>query len=742
MKIILSIIILFTVLASSTLFFITTKINPELIKKTTIEAIEKNIPGATAKIGTINYSLGSSVTLNIENVLLSEKKNKNKLLELKVLAVKIPILAILTSGGTIDVFTDAPVIFVRKRGDQLNWTDAIGKKVSEVVKDDSSKSKIDVKSIELPSFINKSKINFKLNDLRLLIDLGKNQKSELNISTVQVKDLSLNKSTAFEVASSIKFQIEKNQFFTTNIQVIGEAKLGSIIEKGILDLSTKVSISKTKMDNLDIVIPNVKGKAKITGSLNDINVDLDVGVDQIISFQSKINIMESKVSAKKIVLELVPEEAIKIFGESVKSPLRKVSFAGVKLKVLGGATLDLTKSHFYPDLKISTIKSVEIDAAEGLTVFSTIDGVIQGESVSINVKNKTLNGVISANVSTSINPLNIPSDISKLKPIKVNINLSHLKVPRELLQNILWGESTNKQNEIAVEKKLEVTAKGEKVLLPKVTVKLSGDRILVGDQETSLKGKIVVFKDKISSKDILLKYGEGKLSTVFSTVIHNTSKITNEFKIILNQVDVSAFNALFPPFINDIKGKYNGIVKGNVNIGSKINYTVNANITGVNGEIKKLNLKKILKPLIDKYAKGKANSLKDFSNKFDSLKLSTLLTEKVAKLNSFEMIGYENSSRITAVGYISMIDKNSKVKGKLSSTSLTPILKKNTGLTEIPYLMRGEGYVLLPNISYTAERLASGAAKEAVKKETKKIKKKLKKEAEKKIKNLLKGFKL
>jgi hypothetical protein len=741
-KILLSIFILIVVLISSTLFFISTKINPELIRKTAIEAIEKNIPGAKVQIGSIDYSIGSSVTLNVANVLLTEKKNKLKLLELGSLSVKVPVLSILTSGGTIDILTDAPKVYVRKHKHQINWIKVLGTKKGKIAKVTKSEKKVETKSLALPSFINKSKINFKLNDLSLLLDLGKNQKSDIKVSTIQVKDLSLTNSTAFEVASSIKFQLDENKFFQTEVQIIGEARLGDIIEKGDLNLSTKINVAKTKIDGVELVIPNLKGKTKISGNLDNINVELDINLNQILNLQSNINIKNDIVNAKDILIEIIPSEAINMFSPSITHSLKQIDFTDVKLKLLGSSTFNLKTQKINPNLKISTVKSIGVNTFKGLTIGTKIEGHIKGEQISLKVNNDVMGGVVVAEVKTSLNPMKIPADISKLKPISVKVLLNNLKVPKEFLQDFLWSEKKEKLVKVDQDTEVRLVKKGVQVLLPKVNIELIGERIKIADQEISLKGSINVDKKDIRSKGIILKFGQGKISTSFHTVIQNTKKIQNFFRIDLVKVDVSAFNAFFPPFINDIKGNYNGVVNGSLNLQQKMTYKINASLVGIKGEIQKLDLKKMLKPLIDKYAKGKADSLKDFSNKFDRLTVKALATDQKVVLNLFEMIGYKKSSMISASGHISMIDKKSKIRGKLSSKSLIETLKKSTGLTKIPYLLKGQGFVLLPDIGYTAGKLASAAVKVTVKKETKKLEIKIKNAAEKKIKNLLKGFKL
>ena len=93
------------------------------------------------------------------------------------LSFKIPIWAILTGGGSIDLYLNDPKISFIKRKKESNWDRSMGpsekkppvkdkrkgQKKSEQRKSAERNSKTD-----LPSFVKKSKINFKINSVAYL----------------------------------------------------------------------------------------------------------------------------------------------------------------------------------------------------------------------------------------------------------------------------------------------------------------------------------------------------------------------------------------------------------------------------------------------------------------------------------------------------------------------------------------------------------------------------------------------
>ncbi len=64
---------------ASVFYIVSTKIDPELIKEKTIEALEDALPGAKASIDNISYTLGFTVDLNVAQLKLVDKKSKKKL---------------------------------------------------------------------------------------------------------------------------------------------------------------------------------------------------------------------------------------------------------------------------------------------------------------------------------------------------------------------------------------------------------------------------------------------------------------------------------------------------------------------------------------------------------------------------------------------------------------------------------------------------------------------------------------
>ena len=91
----------------------------------------------------------------------------------------------------------------------------------------------------------------------------------------------------------------------------------------------------------------------------------------------------------------------------------------------------------------------------------------------------------------------------------------------------------------------------------------------------------------------------------------------------------------------------------------------------------------------------------------------------------------------------------SSIKASLLIKDIQSDIKKATGQSDVPVLLEGSGFSIMPQYKYTTDKLTERAAKVEITKQKKKIQKKVdieRKKLEEKLKNkakdLLKGFKL
>ena len=473
------------------------------------------------------------------------------------------------------------------------------------------------------------------------------------------------------------------------------------------------------------------------------------------------------ISLDNLSLSINNKNALKNFAPEVYSSLTGLDFNNSKTDLKGAIEIKPYPLTIRPKLSLALSQNKSIDYTfKGLKLAQTLTGSFVDQALQLNINTQALEGSIDTVINTQIDLSQMETDITKMKPIAIESNAQGLKIPKNKIQEILWeGESKKTESQPQVgEGDAQIPRSEEPIQLPKVFLTLKGNQIFIGDQEISYEAKVLAHKTSVSGKPIQLNYGSGVIKPQFTYTMQKNSGFSADFGVDFNKVEVTAFNAFFPPYLSNLKGNFQGRVKGNVSKGDdQLKYNIDADLIGKDGDLDKLNIAAILNPILNKVEilKGKLPAENNISTKFEKLQVKTNVNPDWIELKSLNMSGHKNISKLEMRGDISMKDQLSKLTGNLYTSQSAPEIKKLTGQTEIPFRLTGEGFAIYnPDIGYTTKKLLSYAgdklkqdAAKSLSREKKKaekeIKKKIESEVEKQKKKLeeslkdkLKGFKL
>ncbi|MEX1100186.1 MAG: hypothetical protein WEB87_07160, partial [Bacteriovoracaceae bacterium] len=264
-KVVVALLALFFIGLISIVYFISTKIDPESIKERAVEAIEENLPGSKASIKEVSYNLGVSIKLNVKELEVSRKEGGRRLFYVKDVQVDVPVLAILTNGGTIDIKVLSPELVYEELPDNSsNWqkvfpdpAQTTGHKEEKAGRNGQEK-----KAIELPNFIDKSRMDLKITDLNLqYLPIGK-KSANIMVNKILFKNLNLKKTTAYEVVSNIHYELDEEKVVKARMQLIGEVALNNLLQSGALDTNMLLNIEDASLSWLNIKFPALKNVIK------------------------------------------------------------------------------------------------------------------------------------------------------------------------------------------------------------------------------------------------------------------------------------------------------------------------------------------------------------------------------------------------------------------------------------------------------------------------------------------------
>lgn len=751
-KISIGLILAIVVVVGGLVYFVTQKINPEEIKKLIVKGISDALPATSVQLDKVEYSIGTSVTIALKDFDLRLRDSKIKLFNVSDVEVKVPIWAIITGGGAIDVNVKEPnAYYIAINKNEYNWDKALPRE--DAGKDKEAKTKTEEsKEFQIPDFVNNSRIDIKVSGLNAIYEPFNAKPSQIKVSKIVFKNINLKTTTAFEVSSSIRYALDPEKNFKTKLQVIGEVNIGKFLKEKSLTTSLLINLADTSMTGLDFQIPNVESKLKV-----------DIKPDGVIDTESEVkagSLMEAVINAsldgKTLVvsklqmnthLSKVPE----ILPAEIKEKMQMVDLAKTNLVVNGDATVNLEPLKLNPNINFEVNSPVGLKLQNSINVATTLKGILKGQQFNMKLVSELFSGSVTTDISTEINPLQLPEKLSNYPITKVDVVATNIKLSRDFLQNTLYGgpKKDSKEDETA-QNAQTVQAPGEPVELPPVELTLEGKNIFIDKEELEFNSLIKAKNNNVSSDKFIVTYSKGRTNIAFDTLLVNTNTIKNKFSISLRNMNMAALNSLLPPYISKISGIYEGDINGDLNLlPLGMDYNIKAKVSATNGDLDDLDVKKLVATFFEGMKDKVPKDYEKVSNKFDKLVVHAQATPKEVDVNKFVIIGDKKSIEIDLKGQVSMKDKHSELKGEIMLDSTREQLKKEFNIEKWPVRFAGDGFIMKPDLGYTTGKLADiklkvagKKAKQEVKKNIEKEKKKAQKKLEKKAKELLKGIKL
>jgi hypothetical protein len=709
--------------------FISSKIKPEEIRKLTLEILNKQLPKANSNIEVIDYSIGTSVRLYVKNFNMTVKENNDPLINVGEVEVKIPLLAILTTGGGIEINVKNPKIDYLGYAQGANWLNILPE--SAPTKEASEKK--DSEELKLPEFISKSKIDVRFEGIDLNYKPFQAAVSNINVSRILIKDINLETTTAFEVASVIDFNLSETRNIKLDLLVVGQTNIGKFLKEKKLEASVVTNLKDIKISDLDFSIPNVKNILDVQiDEAKTITLSAKTELESLGDINANVKMLASKVNVNDLVVKINLSNAVAILPKELQKNLNIIDLGTSEFELKGAVDLDLETKKMSPNLNFKISDSISVKSVEGVNLNNKISGEYANNKASLNIITELLEGVITTKVNTDIDVMNANFSPNALPPVFVDIEGSNLKVKKSYLQSLIYGKKKTEEAKPEEDVKPKV---GSPVTLPTTHVSIKFNHFMIADEVFELDAKIHTGGQRAYSEKFQFNFSKGLGVIGFNTHLIDTANIKNAVHFKMTALNLNAFNSFLPPILSGVGGTFDGKVDGELNLLSKgLNYDFKVDVQARDGEFKDLDLAKYIMPLVEGVPQLKGKVTKNdliLSDKFEKLVLLTDASSKLINLKKFDFIGAPNTADMNGKGQVFMSDKeDSEVfltfkdkSGKLS-TALA-------GRKDIPMRLAGKGFIILPDIKYTLGIIAGGALKAEAAKQTKVLKDNAKKEMKK-----------
>lgn len=750
-KVLLGIVIIFVLLISGAIYYASTKLQPEEIRKIAIEETSRFFPNADVALEKIDVGIGFNFKVYLSKFQIIYRGNaggtKSELATINELQIKIPFWAIITGGGVVEFKLDKPEINYEEFANGNNWILALGKKSADD-KEAKAEQVDETKTDEKMSlgYLSKSKINIRLNDILLSYKLKTKASGKVVVSKLVVNGLNFESPSAFELASNISSTDELKNTTSFDVLAIGQVHLNEYVKSGNIPLDTVVKISQFSKTGMKFKVPEISTTINLVAQKDG---TINGGFETVFENQNKISGKYSVAKSIKLTdfnAEIYLKDVHAILGLD-----NSIDMSKAKLKATGTFEMDEASKmhpHFQYELNPAIITSME-----GVTIATTSKGELKEDTFSVSLGNKVMDGSANVAVLGKLD-LNQKFDMKSMSPIDVKVVARDIKLTEKFIRAKMWPPKKADEaqsSEEGANSQTVPTPTGEPApstdtpTLPPVVVGLDWANISVGGADFHGKGKIITTANTIAIDGLNFKFskGSGKLSQVMTL-----KKKTNEskFNFEVANLNLDSFKAFLPPFVENFKGDFSGKIAGNATMFKSLTppkYDVQVDLNVRQGEIKKLNVSDYVNPVMkgipvvkNFYTGDKELKL---DGNFETLLLKGKFSDEAYQLAQFNFLGLGKKVEINGSGLISPNPNGAStmdVNFTDNTGKISDILQKNTGSKILPLKLTGNGFTLKPDVTYTVSKLAKGALKT---KGEEKLKEAAGKAVEKAADKLLKG---
>ena len=588
----------FFLLIGGVVYYASTKLNPEEIRKIAVTQTEKIFPKGKTSLESISISWGLNFKIQLHKFAINTTSPEGNVVEMMAvdeLVVKVPLWAIITNGGVIEIQLDKPMMNYAEFPVGNNWTHAMGDKKDEVLTDGKTTEEKAVEQEKAVGIFGKSKINVKLSDVAVKYSLRDNSNGQINVSRFLVKGLNFETSTAFEIASDAKFVMADKSEVSFSTFVIGEINIADLVKNGSVSSLVIVKVNNITKTGLEWKFP------EITTNLNLLlKKDGEISGKVLTSFESQNKIaadfkMTKQIEISNINVDIILKDIGLIMGLD-----RAIDLSKAKLSVKGGLIYSEDKKI---DAEISFAIAPGIGySKDGIVATTNIEGSFKQKDIALRIKTDVLSGVIDSVINGEYDP-NQKFDMKALKPFDIKVTATRLKIAEKMIQQKLWS----KKEPAEVAKEETETAKGQTEKeeaslagIPAANINVTWSSINVGGEDFQGHGKIITSSNSIAVDNMTFKFskGTGKLTQTMKLGLKSSESV---FDLGITDLNLSSFKPFLPPFVENFSGTFSGKVNGSATIfkaNKPPHYDVNVAVDAKNGEIKKLDISEYIDPLL------------------------------------------------------------------------------------------------------------------------------------------------
>jgi hypothetical protein len=516
-------------------FIISQRIDLNEIKVVSKENIENLFPGSKVEIGKVDHSLGSSIRIFLNDIVVTNKQSK-EILKVKKFIIKFPITTLLIDKGNVDLKAESLL---------LNFSNykSINKNEANNKKSNYTQSKI-----KLPSFVKTNRVNLKIIDSIILKD-----KTQLEFNKIIVKNINFKSSVAFEIKSKFSTTLVDWGKIHSNLQLVGEVNLKDYLKKNELEGKILLTSKNLILEEINKTIPEFNQKIEFKydrSGFYDIKTEL---FSEAVTLNAQGAMIDDELSLKKLDLEV---------NSNVLKKDNLIRYNDSKIIFSGSLLLALSNFKLIPNMKIKLTKPFLLNIDNFDSIPLNINGEIIGEKVVVRSSSIIKTGFIEQSLNFNLNNY-LNKEISDFKYNVLADKLTLSQLEYDSLKKIRINLKNSIKN-----KSINIEVKNTKINGHKVNLKTNINT--VDNEHTKL---AFLLKSKTESLKINLK--------------------NNNYLIEMKKVNSNLVKDLFIPFFPILNSQLSG--KMSFRLDQKKILYARGDFKGVGGDFVNNNAIEILK---------------------------------------------------------------------------------------------------------------------------------------------------
>ena len=711
--------------------YVSTQLDTKELRLIVLQKIEKNFPHLEANIGEISLELGQSIELKSNTIEVSTK-DKDPLLTVKDVTIKVPIFSIILGGGNIEVDISSPNFFYHMGKKQTNWDKALkDNTAAELFRFEKAQELI------IPAFMANSTLALRLHDSQFIHKDEKEVTKKTSISKLVIKNLGLNSNAAYELKSNFNYLLKNGDRLSFHSFIVGSINFSEYLTNKNLPIKASYKFDEISINGFGEVLPMINGsidaeidKEGITNLTNTLRID-----KSNIKHQVKINNKELYLSALNAKVFLSDLNAVFSY---LKFPM-KINEG--ELLVTGELTAK--KEGYFPKINVlvkelkGVLPGTEYKASGELAIATGVAKLMGRANLydgSITV-DSNLNFIAHEDLALD----------KKVKSLKTSFTLADMKLTSGSLSQIFISNSNKKEEDHVLWPVFFVIPNSE------VTAEIVNSKL--DQKKLTLDLAIKTNKKKAKVNNFKINFDRGILDVAGDVNLYEDG-INSKWNIKAKNFSSQVFRSFIDKENPFLVGEFNGGVRGpySVKSGQSIydfKFSLESKkgvLTGINLNEEFNNFKKEIAtiPLVGSEIKWKNTKL---SNDYVDVKFEGVLKDQNFKIEKFKYMAQAKSMSIDAKGNIALDeDEPSKLTGTFKDDlGLSDYMKAKFAMKTIPFAVTGKGTHLSLDQDYTRnkflEHLKGKEGKAKVEKAIdENVDKYIKGDSGKQLKKLIKGF--